>query len=63
VDLKHRLTRLGGNLADINRLAPDSLQVDFGVPGEVSACLRLWARIEGEELKGRVLYRSAEEEP
>jgi hypothetical protein len=54
---------LGGNFADVSRLAPDSLQVDFGVPGEVSACLRVWARIEGEELKGRVLYRSPEEEP
>jgi hypothetical protein len=54
---------LGGNFADVNRLAPDSLQVDFGVPGEVSACLRVWARIDGEELKGRVLYRSPEEDP
>jgi hypothetical protein len=52
------LQRLGGSFADINRLAPDSLQVDFGVCGEVSACLRLWARIDGEEIKGRVLYRS-----
>jgi hypothetical protein len=34
-----------------------------GVPGEVSACLRIWAPIEGEEFKGRVLYRSPEEEP
>jgi hypothetical protein len=56
------LQTLGGNFADVNRLAPDSLQVDFGVPGEVSACLRIWARIDGEELKGRVLYRSPEEE-
>jgi hypothetical protein len=54
---------LGGSFADINRLAPDSLQVDFGVPGEVSTCLRVWARIDGEELKGRVLYRSPQEEP
>jgi hypothetical protein len=54
---------LGGNFADVNRLVPDSLQVDFGVPGEVSACLRIWARIDGEELKGRVLYRAPEEEP
>lgn len=53
---------LGGNFADINRLAADSLQVDFGVPGEVSACLRVWARIDGEELKGRVLYRAPGEE-
>jgi hypothetical protein len=56
------LQSLGGPFADINRLAPDSLQVDFGAPGEVSACLRVWARIDGEELKGRVLYRSPQEE-
>jgi hypothetical protein len=55
------LQLLGGTFADINRLAPDSLQVDFGVPGEVSACLRVWARIDGEELRGRALYRSPEE--
>jgi hypothetical protein len=56
------LQLLGGSFADINRLAPDSLQVDFGVPGEVAACLRVWARIDGEELKGRVLYRPPREE-
>jgi hypothetical protein len=56
------LTVLGGSFAEINRLAPDSLQVDFGVPGEVAACLRVWARIDGEEIKGRVLYRSPQEE-
>jgi hypothetical protein len=53
---------LGGSFAEINRLAPDSIQVDFGVPGEVAACLRVWARIDGEEIKGRVLYRSPQEE-
>jgi hypothetical protein len=53
---------LGGSFAEINRLAPDSLQVDFGVPGEVAACLRVWARIDGEEIKGRVLYRSPQKE-
>jgi hypothetical protein len=52
------LQLLAGTYADLNRLAPDSLQVDFGVPGEVSACLRVWARVDGEEFKGRVLYRS-----
>jgi hypothetical protein len=56
------LQLLGGSFADLNRLAPDSLQVDFGVPGEISACLRVWARIDGEEIKGRVLYRSPTEE-
>jgi hypothetical protein len=57
------LQLLGGSFADINRLAPDSLQVDYGVPGEVTVCLRVWARIEGEELKGRALYRPPGEEP
>jgi hypothetical protein len=56
------LQLLGGSFADVNRLAPDSLQVDFGVPGEVAVCLRVWARIDGEEFKGRVLYRSPREE-
>jgi hypothetical protein len=56
------LQLLGGNFAAINRLAPDSLQVDFGEPGEVSACLRVWARIDAEQFKGRVLYRSPQEE-
>jgi hypothetical protein len=56
------LQLLGGSFADINRLAPDSLQVDYGVPGEVAVCLRVWARIEGEDLKGRVLYRPLREE-
>jgi hypothetical protein len=57
------LQLLGGSFAEISRLAPDSLQVDYGVPGEVTVCLRVWARIEGEELKGRVLYRPPREEP
>jgi hypothetical protein len=56
------LQLLGGNFADINQLAPDSLEVDYGVPGEVTTCLRVWARIDGEELKGRVLYRPPREE-
>jgi hypothetical protein len=57
------LQLLGGSFADVNRLAPDSLEVDYGVPGEVAACLRVWARVDGEELKGRVLYRPPGEEP
>jgi hypothetical protein len=55
------LQELVGSFAEINRLAPDSLQVDTGVPGEVCVCLRDWARIDGDELKGRVLYRSPED--
>jgi hypothetical protein len=53
---------LGGSFADINRLAPDSLEVDYGISGEVAACLRVWARVDGEELKGRVLYRPPRQE-
>jgi hypothetical protein len=56
------LQLLGGNFADVNRLAPNSLEVDYGVLGEVVVCLRVWARIDGEELKGRVLYRPPREE-
>jgi hypothetical protein len=52
---------LGGPFAEISRLAPDSPQVDFGTPGEVCVCLRVWARVGGEEWKGRVLYRSPPE--
>jgi hypothetical protein len=29
-----------------------------GTPGDVLACLRLWARIEGKTLPGRVMYRT-----
>ena len=29
-----------------------------GIPGEVQACLRVYARINQQELKGRVIYRS-----
>jgi hypothetical protein len=57
------LQLLGGSFAEVSALAPDSLQVDDGIPGEISVCLRLWARIDGEEVKGRVLYRSPEDEP
>jgi hypothetical protein len=56
------LQALGGNFAEVSRLAPDSLQVDFGVPGEICVCLRVWARLDGEEIKGRVLYRSPQED-
>src|SRR5262249_26437579 len=56
-----QLQLLGRGFAGISRLATARVQVDSGVPGEVSACLRVWARVDGEELKGRVLYRSPQE--
>jgi hypothetical protein len=56
------LQLIAGTFADVSHLAPDSLQVDFGTPGEVAVCVRVWARVDGEEQKGRVLYRSPEDE-
>jgi hypothetical protein len=53
-----RLQRLAGPFPAISHLTgPDNLEVAHGTPGEVVACLRVFARIDGEELRGRVLYR------
>ncbi|MBV6627942.1 MAG: hypothetical protein KI793_34310 [Rivularia sp. (in: Bacteria)] len=51
---------LWGTYADVYPFSKDDLQVDVGgVPGEVSACLRVYAKINDEELRGRVLFRSS----
>jgi hypothetical protein len=52
-----RLQRLAGSFPAISDLSDDNLHVDHGTPGEVVACLRVYARIDGEEFRGRVLYR------
>jgi hypothetical protein len=53
-----RLQRLGGPFPAISKLVgSDNLEVEHGTPGEVAVCLRVFARIDGEELRGRVLYR------
>lgn len=53
-----RLQRLAGSFPAVSALADDdSLHVDHGTPGEVVACLRVYARIDGEDHRGRVLYR------
>jgi hypothetical protein len=40
-------------------LTKDDLQLDCGgTPGEVLTCIRVYARINQEELPGRVLFRS-----
>ncbi|AKG23012.1 hypothetical protein [Calothrix sp. 336/3] len=50
---------LWGTYADICKWSKDDLQVDGGgVPGEVTACLRVYAKINQEILPGRVLFRS-----
>ena len=54
-----RLQRLAGSFPAISSLAgDDNLNVDHGTRGEVVACLRVYARIDGEESRGRVLYRT-----
>ncbi|KYC39390.1 hypothetical protein WA1_32185 [Scytonema hofmannii PCC 7110] len=51
---------LWGTYADVFNWSKDDLQLDIGgVPGEVSACLRVYAKIDDEVLPGRVLFRSS----
>jgi hypothetical protein len=51
---------LWGTYADIYTYSKDDLQLDIGgVPGEVSACLRVYAKINDDVLPGRVLFRSS----
>jgi hypothetical protein len=51
---------LWGPYAEVNSRSNHNLELDGGAvpPGEVSACLRVYARIAGEVSPGRVLYRS-----
>ncbi|BAY42828.1 hypothetical protein SAMD00079811_04060 [Scytonema sp. HK-05] len=51
---------LWGTYADVFGWSKDDLQLDIGgVRGEVSACLRVYAKINDEVLPGRVLFRSS----
>ena len=51
---------LWGTYADIYSFSKDDLQIETGgIPGEVSACLRVYAKINNEILPGRVLFRSS----
>lgn len=51
---------LWGIYADVFNWSKDDLQLDTGgVRGEVSACLRVYAKINDEVLPGRVLFRSS----
>ncbi|OYE03077.1 hypothetical protein [Nostoc sp. 'Peltigera membranacea cyanobiont' 232] len=56
-----RIQELSGMYADIHNLSSGydlPLKVG-GIPGEVQACLRVYARINGEKFPGRVIYRSS----
>ena len=51
---------LWGTYADVFSWSKDDLQLEIGgVRSEVSACLRVYAKINDEVLPGRVLFRSA----
>ncbi|WP_066423685.1 hypothetical protein [Anabaena sp. 4-3] len=55
-----RIRQLTGIYADICALTKDDLQLDCGgIPGEVLACLRVYAKINHEEIPGRVIFRSS----
>ncbi|MCL1468616.1 hypothetical protein [Argonema galeatum] len=50
---------LWGYYADMRSWSKDDLELDIGSkPGEVLACLRVYAKINEEVLPGRVLFRS-----
>ncbi|MDJ0735983.1 MAG: hypothetical protein QNJ47_18280 [Nostocaceae cyanobacterium] len=53
-----QIRQLSGLYADVHSLSKEDLPMKVGgIPGEVLACLRLYARINQEEFPGRVLYR------
>lgn len=53
-----QIRSLWGPYAEILSRSKDDLEVDSGgIPGEVSACLRVYANINEEVLPGRVLFR------
>ncbi len=50
---------LWGHYADVCTWSKDDLELDTGgIRGEVSACLRVYAKIKNEVMLGRVLFRS-----
>lgn len=55
-----RIRQLTGIYADICALTKDDLKLDCGgIPGEVLTCLRVYAKINNEEIPGRVIFRSS----
>ncbi len=58
--IRVQIRPLWGTYADVYPFSKDDLQIDIGgIPGEVSACLRVYAKINDETLPGRVLFRSS----
>ncbi len=57
---KVKLRSLWGAYADVCELSRDDIRLEQGgIPGDILACLRVYASIDGKELPGRVIYRSA----
>ena len=51
---------LWGTYADIYTYSKDDLRLETGgIPGEVSACLRVYAKVNDEILPGRVVFRAS----
>jgi hypothetical protein len=58
-DYNAKIRPLWGLYADICHFSKDDLELDLGgIPGEVSACLRVYAKINEKIFPGRVLFRS-----
>lgn len=54
------IRQLSGLYADVSPLSKDNLRLQFGGnPGDVVACLRVYAKINEQEFPGRVLFRSS----
>lgn len=54
-----KFKQLSGLYSDVCSYTKDDLQLDYGgTPGEVLACLRLYVKIEQEEIPGRVIFRT-----
>jgi hypothetical protein len=54
-----RIRQLSGLYADVCAFSKDDLRLELGGnPGDVLACLRIYAKINEQELPGRVLFRS-----
>lgn len=52
------LRNLSGSYSEIFKLSKDDLGLDLGgMSGEIITCLRVYAKIDQQEILGRVLYR------
>lgn len=51
---------LWGSYAEVRQWSKNDLEIDVGgIQGEVSACLRVYSKLNQEDLPGRVIFRSS----